>query len=101
MLRLAFMHSRPLKRQAILVAQGRVPPRIHGLGRLLILVNDPKLTKMRYDIQRLNPYYGLARYPDLDIVEDEIAWTSQRAQRAKETAEAVLARAEYLIEAEK
>ncbi len=84
--------------KAILVAQGRVPPRIHGLGRLLDLVNHPQLATMRYDIQRLSPYYGLARYPDLDIAEEEPSWTLARDQRAKETAETVLGRAQQLIE---
>ncbi len=50
--------------KALLIAQGQTPPRTHRLGDLVNLLDPNLVTAIALDVQLLDRFYILTRYPD-------------------------------------
>lgn len=74
--------------KGLLYFYGIIPPKIHDLGKLGLLLEDknPGITDFRLQLEKLSEYYFESRYPGdfLDFTEDEAKGAQAAAIQIKE-----------------
>jgi HEPN domain-containing protein len=95
-------HSQQCAEKAIkglLAHQGKVPPRTHRFADLLGLLDPDPFVEEKFEVQLLDRFYILTRYPDaLPGALPEGLSDAQDAQEALTTARNILARVEQLVQ---